>query len=93
MTDKTEYEIQRGERAAQILAEPIIVEALEVIEQEYTEQWKNSPARDQEGREKLWLMVKTAQRFRAELVQAMETGQVAKATLAQRIGQRLNPFS
>jgi hypothetical protein len=93
MTDKTEYEIQNGERAAQLLQEPILVEALETIEQEYIDQWKNSPVRDHEAREKLWLMVKTAQKFRLELEQVMNTGKVARATLAQRLGQKLNPFS
>lgn len=58
--DRTEREIQRGERAAQLLQDELIVEALETIEKEYTERWKNSPVRDAEGREKLYLMVKTA---------------------------------
>lgn len=93
MTDKTEYEIQRGERAAQILAEPLVVDALDTIEREYIDKWKTSPARDEAGREKLWLMVMTLHKFRSELELVLETGQVAKASLAQRVGQRLNPFS
>lgn len=91
--DKTEMEIQRGEHAAALLQDELVVEALEAIEREYTEQWKNSPARDEAGREKLWLMVKTAQKFRAELEAVLNTGKLAKATLAQRLGQKLNPFS
>ena len=91
--DRTEREIQRGERAAQLLQDELIVEALETIEREYTEQGKNSPVRDVEGREKLFLMVKTAKKFRAELESVMETGQLAKLSLAQRLGQKLNPFS
>lgn len=91
--DRTEREIQRGERAAQLLQDELIVEALETIEREYTEQWKNSPVRDVEGREKLFLMVKTAKKFRMELESVMETGQLAKLSLAQRLGQKLNPFS
>lgn len=65
--DRTELEIQRGERAALLLQDEMLTEALETIETEYTEQWKNSPVRDVDGREKLFLMVKTAQKFRAEL--------------------------
>lgn len=91
--DRTEREIQRGERAAQLLQDDLIVEALDKVEREYTEQWKNSPVRDAEGREKLFLMVKTAQKFRMELESVMETGQLAKLSLAQRLGQKLNPFS
>lgn len=91
--DRTELEIQRGERAALLLQDEMLTEALETIETEYTEQWKNSPVRDVDGREKLFLMVKTAQKFRAELESVLTTGKLAKATLAQRIGQKLNPFS
>lgn len=93
MTDKTEYEIQRGERAAQILAEPIVADALDTIEREYIEKWKSSPVRDEEGREKLWLMVMTLHRFRSELALVIDTGQVAKATLAQKAGQLLSRYS
>lgn len=89
MTDKTEHEIVRGEHAARLLSDELLNEALQTIESEYIEQWKNSPTRDEEGREKLWLMVKTAQRFRLELESVLNTGKLAKATLAQRVGQTL----
>lgn len=89
MTDKTEQEIHRGEQAARLLNEPLIAEAFATIEQELTEQWQNSPARDQEGREKLWLSLKLLHRVRGHLTNVMETGQIAQATLAQRVGQKL----
>jgi len=92
MTDKTETDIQRGEQAARLLSEPLLIEALELIESEYTQEWKNSPARDVEGREKLWLMVRTVQKFQQELESVLETGKLAKhkleqETLAQQIGR------
>lgn len=94
--DRTELEIQRGARAAELLQDPLLAETLDTIEQEYTEQWKSSPARDVEGREKLWLMIKTAEKFRAELASVLETGQLAKRRLAQQplaqqIGEMLSP--
>lgn len=92
MTDKTEGEIQRGEHAAQLLSDELLTESLSAIETEYIEQWKNSPARDEAGREKLWLMVKVVQRFRLELESVVNTGKVARhmlerETLAQQIGR------
>lgn len=93
MTDTAELDIQRGEHALRLLSDPLLVEALQAIETEYTEQWKNSPARDEAGREKLWLMVKMVNRFRTELGTVLTTGKVAKATLAQRLGQKLSQFS
>lgn len=91
--DRTEREIQRGERAEQILNDPIFVEAFEETKQELVSQWENSPARDVEGREKLWLSLKLLQKVHGQLSSVMETGQLAKASLAQRVGGMLNPFS
>lgn len=90
MTDQTEYEIARGERAHQLLSDPLLAEAFEIVERELHEQWQNSPARDAEGREKLFLTLKCLQRARLNLVSVVETGVMAKATLAQRAGQTLS---
>lgn len=97
MTDKTERDIFRGERAARLLEDELLQEAFATIEQEYTNQWLASPARDHEGREKLYLMVKTLHRFRSELAAVVETGKLAQhnLTLAQKarqIGAKLKPF-
>lgn len=97
MTDKTEQAIFRGERAQRLLEDELLQEALATIEAEYTEQWKNSPARDAEGREKLFLMVKTVQRFRTELTTVLQTGQLARHNLtlaekARKLGQTLSGF-
>lgn len=94
--DRTEFEIQRGERAAQLLQDELLNEALETIKREYHEQWESSPVRDAEGQKMLLLMVKTVGKFRAELESVLETGQLAKArlerqTLAQQVGQMLSP--
>lgn len=87
--DKTETEILRGERARQLLDEPLIVEAFALIEQEYIKAWQDSPARDVEGREKLFLSLKNIQKVRGHLLQVMDSGKMAKASLAQRTGQTL----
>lgn len=92
MTDRTEYEIARGERAHQLLTDPLLVEAFETVEQELHDQWQNSPARDAEGREKLFLTLKCLQRARLNLVSMVETGVMAKATLAQRASQTLSGY-
>ncbi|MFD0738241.1 hypothetical protein ACFQZQ_02920 [Lysobacter koreensis] len=90
MTDKTEHEILRGHDAELLLSHPLLTDAFQIIEQELTEQWQNSPARDQEGREKLWVSLKLLKRLQGQLTSVVETGQFAKATLAQRVGQRLS---
>jgi hypothetical protein len=87
--DRTETEIMRGERARQLLDEPLIVEAFALIEQEYTQAWRDSPARDTEARELLFLSLKNLAKVKAHLTHVMESGQIAKATLAQRAGRTL----
>jgi hypothetical protein len=87
--DKVEQIILRGERARQLLEEPLLLEAFDLIEKEYVQQWQTSPARDAEGRESLYLMLKLLQRVRGHLQSTMESGVIEKATLAQRAGKTL----
>lgn len=94
--DKTEYEIARGERAAQLLADPIIADAFEGIEKEYINAWLESPVRDYEGREELYRLLRSLRAVQAKIHAVVDDGKVAKATLAEQVravGQRLNPFS
>ena len=90
MDDKTEYEISRGERAQQVLREPLLQEAFTEVERELTEQWQTSPVRDVEGREKLYLTLLCLRKVQRHLESVVETGKVAQATLAQRLGQKLS---
>lgn len=87
--DKSEIEIARGERARQLLEDPLLVEAFTKKEAEYIQAWLNSPARDVEGREALYLSIKNLHAIRGHLSNVMDTGTMAKATLAQRTGQTL----
>lgn len=89
MTDATELEIIRGEQAARLLADPMLAEAFEAVEQELMGLWKDSPARDLEGRESLWLQLKMLHRVRIQLEKTLDSGKVARETLAQRLGRRL----
>lgn len=92
MTDTTEREIQRGERARQLLQDELLQEAFATIEKGLTEQWQNSPVRDKEAREKLWLTLRCLKLVHGHLHSTLETGVMAKATLAQRVGQKLSQY-
>jgi hypothetical protein len=89
MSDQTERDIQRGERAQLLLRDELLVEAFQIIEQDIFEKWQNSPARDEKGRETLYLQQILLRRLQAQLELVVHTGQVAKATLAQRVKQAL----
>lgn len=81
---------QRGEEAARLLENTVLNDAFTALEQEYTELWKQTKASDEAAREKLWLSIRQLQMVQAHLKTAVQTGKVAKATLAQRAKQALS---
>ena len=78
-----EKEIQRGHRAKQILEDPIFVEALQKVSQELDQEWINSPIRDTEGREKIYMMRKMLGVLHVQLQSVMETGKLATKQINQ----------
>lgn len=74
----TEHEeIERGRRAAELLASPLLAEALDAIESEIVQQWEQCPARDADGKEALWQLMKTSKKFRGLLSGYINTGKLA----------------
>lgn len=78
-----EQQIARGVRAQQILDEPLVQEAIDLIESQCLQQWKDSPARDTEGRERIWMMVKMAQQFKRHFEAAVTDGKLAQHEVAE----------
>lgn len=74
-------EIARAHQAERLLNDPLFQEAFAVVEAEYLDGWRNSPARDTEGRERLWLMLKLLGKVRGHLQTVMETGKLAEKQL------------
>ena len=73
-----ESERDRGERAARLLADPLLAEAFDVIEAGLLSAWAATTDNQERERERLWLMVKLLGRVKGHLVEAMETGKVAR---------------
>ncbi|HET8730489.1 MAG TPA: hypothetical protein VFM34_05200 [Moraxellaceae bacterium] len=95
MTDRVQQldeEIRRAESARQVIEHPLFQEAFNTLRAEVVQQWETSPASDTEGREKLWLILKAADRAQAHLVSLMETGKLAAAE-KHRLRDRLNPWA
>ncbi|MCU0298027.1 MAG: hypothetical protein MUF33_05845 [Candidatus Nanopelagicales bacterium] len=67
----------RGTEAQMLLDNRILTEALDAIEKEVFDQWMTCPARDKDGKEALWQLAKTAQKFRGILTGYIETGKLA----------------
>jgi hypothetical protein len=77
-------EMWRGERARQLMNEPLIKEALEEIERAIIQNWEQCPAKDIELREKLWMMYGVSKKFRSYLQSTMESGELASLQLAEK---------
>lgn len=88
-----EEEVQRGLDAERLLREPLLVEAFEILETEYTRAWQTSPVRDVDGREKLFLTQLMLTRVKDHLRIAMQDGQLAQkrslADRARQVGRKL----
>lgn len=72
-----ETRMAHGEQARQVLENPAFSRAFDAIEQEHIEAWKNSPARDPEGRETLWMTVKLLHKLRSTLEASIADGRLA----------------
>ena len=72
-----EKEIQKGNRAKQILEDEIFAEAVKRVSDELDLEWINSPVRDTEGREKIYMMKKMLNVLLVQLRSVMETGKLA----------------
>ena len=72
-----EKEIQKGNRAKQILEDEIFAEAVQKVSEELRQEWLNSPIRDTEGREKIYMMEKMLNVLLVQIKSVMETGKLA----------------
>jgi hypothetical protein len=76
-------EIARGERAQAILDDPLVVEAFAALERACIEEWRRAPARDVEGRERIWVMLKLCERLREHFASLVESGKLAADRVAR----------
>lgn len=76
-----EERIYDADQARLVLENPVFQQALDDIKAEFTESWKQSPARDADGREKLWQLLKMAEKLEANLKTRLETGKLARLEL------------
>jgi len=81
--DKTERARQRGINARLLLETPLLVEALAEVRKELMAAWEASPAADEKGREKLWLMLKLLNKIPAHLETVMNDGKIAEHELVE----------
>mgnify|MGYP003404748258 FL=1 len=81
--EKTQADIDKGRKAEELLENELLKEALTAIEKEINDQWLACPARDKEGKEALWQLAKTIEKFRNILTGYVESGKLATDQFAR----------
>tara|TARA_X000001316_G_C910961_1_gene26308 strand:- start:35 stop:301 length:267 start_codon:yes stop_codon:yes gene_type:complete len=71
-------EITRGNKAKQILEEPLFVESVQTVRTELMNEWLNSDEKNSEQRENIWKMRRMLEVVLIQLQSVMETGKLAK---------------
>lgn len=93
-----EQRIYDGNRAREVLENEAYIKAFNDLRAEITEKWQNSPSRDSQGRETLYLMLGLTNKLEGLLKTSLETGKLAmldlqhKRTLAERAKDLIPSF-
>jgi hypothetical protein len=74
-------DIDRAEHASRLLNDQLLKDTLDTIKNEVVRMWVECPARDAEGKEALWQLMKTADKFESLLRGYVETGKLATSNL------------
>lgn len=69
----------RASEAAQLLDNPLLVEAFDSVEAAAINAWKMTKADDSQSREIAWLTVKVLARIKGELQSMVDDGKIAAA--------------
>lgn len=77
-----EKRVYDGDQARLVLENEAFGQAFADIKAEYIAALIGSPARDTEGREKLYTMIKLTEKLEATLTAAMEDGKIASQQIA-----------
>lgn len=88
MTDKVERQIAVGKRAQEWLDDDLIRSVFADIEEQQFRAWRNSPARDTEGREKIWQFLAMMGLIRNHLQAIADDGKTASVMMEQENGAR-----
>lgn len=74
-------QVDRAEHAARLLQDQLLNDALAAIKAEVMRTWIDCPQRDKDGKEALWQLAKTADKFEGLLRGYIEAGKLAQVNL------------
>jgi hypothetical protein len=70
-------EQDRGAKAEVLLRDEMLVDAFATMERVYLEAWRESPQRDNEGRENIFQMLRALDALKSHLEEVVTTGKFA----------------
>ena len=79
-----ELEMLRGRQAEKLLNDPLLQEALTIIEQRYETAWKSSALSHVQVREEAYRMLATCTEFKRQLTSILTTGKMAAKAESDR---------
>ena len=79
----------RGERAKQLLADPLLNEAFANCKKEVLAAWEKTPARDIEAREWLWKLYHAMLKSEEMIRGYMDSGKLADFNIKQSVKDRI----
>jgi hypothetical protein len=85
--DKLEAAITRGVRAKELLSNELLQETFTRLEADYIQAWRQMPARDVDGRERLWQAVNIVGKVKDHLTTILNNGKLAQRELDDLIGR------
>ena len=83
-----DIDIARGHNAARLLNDPLVAEAFDLIRAEYIAAWENAPARDTEGRERIWAHLQALGKVKAHLSTVVATGKMTEKQRDDMVGKK-----
>jgi len=88
-----EQRLYLASRAKEVTENEAYTDAFESIKTEIQTQWETSPARDTDGRERLWLMQSLLLKLQATLQSTMDSGKLAQVEIDFREKTRLQKLN
>jgi len=74
-------QIQQGQKAKQLLNDPLLKEAFEYLAEQYKSEIFNTRYNDHDQRQVLWMAYNMLDKIKGHLVSVMETGKLASSEL------------
>ena len=86
--NEVEQEIRDGDRAKQLLEDPLFQKIFDELEKQYFETWKGADPSDSKGREVLWQLLWSTEQVRNFFNVIMDRGEIHKTDISRSMKRK-----